>query len=172
MIRKIFILLSLPFIISLITSCGIYSLKSGSIALEVKSITINNVYNEFGGGPANISQVFTEKLKNFYLQNSRLEIIKSGGDWEIDPKIVGYTISPVAPIGGSTNQSSSFNRLTIRLQVKFTNNLDEKANFDQVFSFFEDYDKDKSLSSIESTIIDQISDRIVQDVYTKTTSNW
>ncbi len=165
-----FIILSISMMA--LSSCGIYSLKSGSIPVEVKTISIDNVYNERGGGPANISQLFTEKIKGYYQQNSRLQIIKSNGDWQLEPKIVGYDLTPVAPIGGSQNQSSSFNRLTIRLQVKFTNTLDEKANFDQSFSFFEDYAKDQSLASIETELIDRISEKIVFDIFSKTTSNW
>lgn len=156
----------------LLCGCGVYSLKSGSIPVEVKTISIDNVYNEFGGGPANISQIFTEKIKNYYQQNSRLEIVKSNGDWQLEPKIVGYTITPVAPIGGAGNLTSTYNRLTIRVQVKFTNTLDEKANFDQSFSFFSDYDKDQSLSRVEAEKIDEISERIVFDIFTKTASNW
>lgn len=155
-----------------LSSCGIYSLKSGSIPVEVKTISIDNVYNERGGGPANISQIFTEKIKGYYQQNSRLEIVKSGGDWQLEPKITGYDVMPIAAIGGDANQSSALNRLTIRLQVKFTNTLDVKANFDQNFSFFKDYSKDQSLARVESEYIDEISEKIVFDIFTKTTSNW
>lgn len=153
-----------------ITSCGVYSLKSGSIPLNVKTISIDNVFNESGGGPANISLFFTEKLKNYFQQNSRLEIIKSNGDWQLESKIVGYSISPVAPIGNT--QTSASNRLTITLNVKFNSMVDEKANYEQRFSFFSDYERDKSLSQVENELIDFISDRIVFDVFTKTTSNW
>lgn len=156
----------------LLAGCGVYSLKSGSIPTEVKTISIDNVFNEVGGGPANISQLFTEKIKSYYQQNSRLEIVKNNGDWQLEPKIVGYSISPVAPIGGSANLSSAYNRLTIRMQAKFINTLDEKANFDQSFSFFYDYEKDKSLSNVEAQAIEEISEKIVFDIFTKTASNW
>ena len=170
--KYLYLNITLSLCVLLLGGCGVYSLKSGSIPNEVKTISIDNVYNEVGGGPANISQVFTEKLKNYYQQNSRLEIVKNNGDWQLESKIVGYAISPVAPIGGSANNSSAFNRLTIRIQAKFVNTLDEKANFDQSFSFFYDYAKDLSLSSIEGQAIDEISERIVFDIFTKTASTW
>jgi len=150
------------------TSCGIYSFKQGSIPPEVKTISIANIYNESGGGPANLTQIFTEKLKNYYQQNSRLLVVNSNGDWQLEGKITTYQTLPIAPQG----TTAALNRLTIILQLKFINNNDEKTNFDQAFSFFEDYDPTKTLTLIETDLIQLISDQIVIDVFNKTTSNW
>jgi hypothetical protein len=150
------------------TSCGIYSFKQGSIPPEIKTVSIANIYNESGGGPANISQIFTEKLKNYYQQNSRLLVVNSNGDWQLEGKITSYQTSPAAPQGNT----SALSRLTINLQIKFINPSDERANFEQGFSFFENYDPAQTLTLVETDLIQLISDQIVIDIFNKTTSNW
>ena len=149
-------------------SCGIYSFKQGTIAADVQTISIANIYNEIGGGPPNLGQIFTEKLKIYYQQNSKLKIEVANGDWRIDGKIISYQSTGIAPQGNR----SEINRLTITLQVKFINTTDEKSNFDQSFTYFEDYDKNSTLTLVENELVQKISDQIVLDVFNKTTSNW
>jgi hypothetical protein len=148
--------------------CSVYSFKQGSIPPEVKTISIANIYNESGGGPANLGQIFTEKLKTYYQQNSRLSIVKENGDWQLEGKIVSYQTMPIAPQG----DKAALNRLTIRVQVKFVSTVDEKAGFDQAFSFFDDYPQNQTLTMVEGELISKISEQIVFDIFTKTTSNW
>ena len=158
-------ILCLLFILS---SCGIYSFQQGSIPPEVQSISIANIYNESGGGPSNLSQNFTEKLKSYYQQNSRLSIATTNGDWQLEGKIVSYQVMPIAVQGAK----GAANRLTMRVQIKFINNNDPKANFDQAFSFFSDYPAEQTLTLVENELIETITNQIVFDIFTKTTSNW
>lgn len=151
-----------------LTSCGIYSFKQGSIPPDIKTISVANIYNESGAGPPNIGQTFTEKLKGYYQQNSRLTLVNSNGDWQLEGKIVSFQTLPIAPQA----DKGAANRLTIRLQVKFTNVSDQKANFDQAFSFFADYEQSQSLQNVQDDLIQTISDQIVFDIFTKTTSTW
>src|SRR5690606_23191469 len=100
---------------TLFSSCGIYSFQQGTIPPEIQTISIENVYNESGLGPPNLGQIFTEKLKSYYQQNSRLSVINSSGDWQLEGRIVGYQTMPIAPQG----DRAALNRLTIRVSVKF-----------------------------------------------------
>ncbi len=164
-IKYIFLVLVLSVVVA---SCGIYSFQQGSIPPEIHTISIANLTNE-AGGPANLSQLFTEKLKSYFQQNSRLALVQSDGDWQIEGRIVSYTVEGIAP---QPNDQSELNRLNIRVSIKFVDTHDEKANYDQSFSFFSDYPKNATLSSIERDLIDKISDQIVFDIFTRTTSNW
>ena len=53
------------FLLIIATGCGVYSFQQGSIPPEVQTISIANIYNESGGGPSNLGQIFTEKLKSY-----------------------------------------------------------------------------------------------------------
>jgi hypothetical protein len=151
-------------------SCGVYKLNSGSIPPDVKTISIQKIYNETGQGPTNLSQNLTEKLKAYYQNNSKLILTPSEADWKIDGKIVGYTSSGVAPKG---NETSGSNRLTITVKITFTNTTNgEPKDFEQNFSFYQDYEQQKTLFEVESTLTNTILDQIVLDIFQKTTANW
>ncbi len=150
-------------------SCGVYNFTGGAVPPDVKTISIQNVYNESGQGPTNISQNMTEKLKSYYQSNTKLLLVPSNADWKLEGKIVGYASTGVAAKG---NETSGSNRLTITIKMNFVNTKDAKQNFDQNFSFFQDYAQEKTLFEVESTIVPTILDQIVLDIFQKTTSNW
>ena len=152
-----------------ISSCGVYKLNSGSIPPDVKTISIQKIYNETGQGPTNISQNMTEKLKAYYQSNTKLLLVPSDADWRIEGKITSYASSGVAPKG---NETSGSNRLTITVKIIFTNTKNEKENFEQSFSYFQDYEQQKTLFEVESNLTNLILDQIVLDIYQKTASNW
>ena len=149
--------------------CGVYSFNQGSIGPDVKTISIANFYNESGNGPPNLGQTFTEQLKSYYQENSRLGIVKDNGDWQLEGRINGWSLAPVAP---QENQTSAFTRLTINVQVKFTNTKDEKASFDQGFSWYSDFSSGESPQAVEGRLIQDIFEKIVFNIFNKTTSNW
>lgn len=167
--KYIFIQLLFLFLLSgALQSCGVYSFKQGSIPPEINTISIANINNESGGGPPNLGQIFTEKLKLYYQQNSRLQLVNSNGDWQVEGRVVTYQTTPIAPQGNN----AALSRLTITLQIKFINTFDTKANFEQAFSFFENYPQNQTLTQVQDELIQVISDQIVIDVFNKTTSTW
>ena len=151
------------------TSCGVYSFTGGAIPPDIKTISIQNIYNESGQGPTNLSQNMTEKLKAYYQSNSKLILVPSNADWRIDGKIIGYTSTGVA---AKANETSGSNRLTITVKIAFTNTKYTNQSFDQNFSYFQDFDQTKTLFDVESTLVPTILDQIVLDIFQKTTSTW
>jgi hypothetical protein len=151
------------------TGCGVYSFTGISLSPEIKSIAISNFYNNAGNGPANLSQTLTEELRDYYQSNSPLSITSPDGDLVVSGTIMGYDVTPVAPSGDA---QASLNRLTIRVQVKFVNNLDETKNFESQFSHYADFPQEQTLSQVEAGLIDVIFERIVYDVFNKTVADW
>jgi len=96
-------------------------------------------------------------------------LVTSNGDWSIEGKITGYVNVGVAP---KANETSGSNRLTITMKISFTNTLDEKQDFEKDFSFFQDYEQQKTLFEVENALIETLLDQIVLDIFQKTTSNW
>ncbi len=149
--------------------CGVYSFTGINLDPNIKSIAISNFYNNAGNGPANISQTLTEELRDYYQSNSPLSITSPDGDLVVSGTIMGYDVTPVAPSGDA---QASLNRLTIRVQVKFVNNLDETKNFESQFSHYADFPQEQTLSQVEAGLIDVIFERIVYDVFNKTVADW
>lgn len=87
---------------------------------------------ETAGGPANLSLELNEKLKEYFQRNTSLKINNKNPDLLIEGSIVGYELTPQAPTG---DDKAGLNRITLRVQFRLTNRLDEDKNFEQEFSF-------------------------------------
>ncbi len=140
---------------------------------KIRTISINNFYNNAGTGPANLAQTFTERMRDYYQSNTPLKIVTTNSDLHLEGSITGYDVTPVAPTGNTGTQvQASLNRLTIRVQVKYINNQNEEENFDQSFTAYEDFPQSSTLSQVERELIITISDRIVFDIFNKSVANW
>ncbi|MBC8111156.1 MAG: LptE family protein [Verrucomicrobia bacterium] len=137
---------------------------------DAKTIYIANVYNNVGGGPSNLSQIFTENLKDYYQKNTPLKIVNGEADLLLEATITGYTFLPTA----TGVEQAQQNRLSINVQVSFTNTLDEEQNIkNQSFSFFRDFPAAQSLSQVESGGgLTPVIDQIVFDIFNKSVANW
>jgi hypothetical protein len=157
-----------------VSGCGVYSFTGTTLSPDIQNISIANFLNDVGGGPANISQRFTEQLKEYYQQNSTLKIASSDGnaDLQLEGSIIGYDVTPIAPTQGQNGQLASLNRLTIRVQVRFTNTKNEAENFDSPFSFYADFPQEQTLTQVENELIAEIFERIVFDIFNKSVANW
>jgi len=158
----------------LLNGCKTYSFTGTSIDFsKIKTLSINNFYNNAGTGPANLAQTFTERMRDYFQSNTPLNIVNSNSDLHIEGAITGYDVTPVAPTGNEGTQvQASLNRLTIRVQVKYINNQNEEENFDQPFTAYEDFPQNRTLSQVENELITVISDRIVYDVFNRSVANW
>jgi hypothetical protein len=113
--------------------------------------------------------VFTEALKDIMQNQGKLELITTNADLNFEGQITAYAITPVAI---QSNDQSALNRLTITVQVKYTNTLEKEKSFDQSFSRFVDYESSKNLSSVEDELITEIVRQLVQDIFNRSLSNW
>ncbi|MFY8034023.1 MAG: LPS assembly lipoprotein LptE [Flexibacteraceae bacterium] len=160
----------LIFLISIcLSGCGIYSFTGSALSPDIKTISIETFPDRSNGGPSYISQVFTDKAREYFQSNSKLAILQSNGDLQITGYISGYTLSPVAPTG---NNVAAKTRLTITVKVKYQNTKNEEDDFEQDFSFFSDFDQTQTLSAVERGKIEEISDQILLDIFNKTVANW
>lgn len=149
--------------------CGAYSFTGTNLSPDIKSITIQNFPNVSGAGPALLTQTFSEKLRDYFQRNTNLSLVPQQGDLLLDGSIVGYELTPIAP---SSNDLATQTRLTIRVKANFINTRDEEQNFEETFSFFKDFPASTNLSSVEGVLIDEISDQIIVQLYTRSVANW
>ena len=63
--------------------------------------------------------------------------------------------------------------MTIRVQVDFTNTLNQEEDFGRSFSFYDDFNTQTStLTLAEDELIDTIFDQIIFDIFNATVANW
>jgi hypothetical protein len=152
------------------TSCKVYNFTGSSLSPDLKTIAIDNIVNEVGQGPPRLAQNFTERLKDYFQSNTNLRVVKSNADLHIEGAIVGYILSPLAP---GANETGTRNRLTMSVKIKYENYKDSTQNVNSTFSQYgNDFDASKSFSSVENDEIEVIFDKLLLDIFQKTTANW
>ena len=177
MILNRFWLLSLLLCLGL-SACSVkYSFTGTNINYElVKTFSVENFFNDSGSGPANMEQRFTETLKEYYQRNTQLELVRNNGDLQFSGSIVRYSLSPQAVVSsGDPNlpDRAGQMRLTIAVEVDYVNLSNEEENKKQTFTFFQDYDpRTTTLLDVESQLVEDIFETIIQDIFTATVANW
>ena len=171
-------ILAITMVVTLV-GCGVYSFTGANISPDVKTISIQKFYDEVGTGPPNLSQLFTEKIRDYYQQNTSLSIIDTEGDLQVEGSIVGYNLAPMAPRASGSNNFedadiAALQRLTITVKVTYINTQDDAFDFEsQNFSFYSDYDPERQdFNSIEADLVEEIYDAIVLDIFNATVANW
>ncbi len=153
-----------------VTACGIYSFSGTSIQSDVKSITINYFdYKALKVNPT-LSNDLTEQLRNQFRKMTNLEQLDMDGDLEITGEITGYDVKATAITAGDV---ASQNRLTVTIKVSFTNRKHPEDDFtSKSFSAYSDYDSTNSLDAVESTLVTEIIEKLVDDVFNATVAQW
>ena len=157
------------FTIIVVTSCKIgYSFTGASISPEIKTISVDYFPNHALLVNPSLSQTFTEALKDKFVNQTSLELVTDEGDLQFSGAITRYTTTPAAITGDLATQT----RLTIIIQVKYTNTKDSNQDFDRAFSQYADYPSSESLDAVEDQLISDIVEKITDDIFNKSVSNW
>jgi len=147
-----------------------YKFTGASISPDVKTVSIEYFQNLAPIVQPTLSQNFTEALKDMFQRQTSLQLVNNQtGDLSFEGKITDYNSVPQAIQG---NEQVTSNRLTITVQVKFTNLKDPKQDFEQSFSQYADYPTESNLSSVEQTLNQEIVKKLVEDIFNKSVSNW
>ena len=147
-----------------------YNLSGGSIPPEAKTFSVAYFPNNAPMVAPTLSNVLTEGLRDKFSRQTRLEQVEEGGDFAFEGEITNYS-STTASV--SSGDYALQNRLTITIKVNFTNVVDEKASFKaRSFSAYADYDSTKLLTEVESTLIPEIVEQLVTDIFMAAASNW
>ena len=145
------------------------SLTGGTVDARAKTVAITTFPNNATLINPTLSQRFTTALKDKIQGQTPLTIVDRDGDYTIEGEITGYTVSPAAITG---NDQPAMNRLTITVRVRFTNKFDETQNFEQSFSRYADYSSTQNFTSIDSSLVDQITEALTEDIFNKAFVNW
>src|ERR1035437_2079402 len=162
--------LSIGFLILSVYGCKMgYSLNGASIPMEAKTVAVQYFTNNSALAPPTLSQQFTEALKDLCASQTKLALVSRGGDLTFEGYLSDYKVTPLAI---QTNDLAALNRLTITVQVKYSNKFDEKKNFDLSFSRYADYTSTLSLVSQEPKLVPLINQQLTEDIFNKAFNNW
>ncbi len=154
----------------IVQSCGIYSFTGTSIQPDVKTVTIN--YFEYKALKVNpsLSNQITEALKEKFTKLTRLEQVDMDGDLEIIGEVTGYDVKATAI---TANEQAAQNRLTVNVKITFINRKYPEDNFEnKSFSAYADFDAMQTLDAVESTLCEEIVEKLCEDMFNATVANW
>jgi hypothetical protein len=159
----------LSIILLAIFSCKInYSFTGASISPNIKTISIAFFPNYSTLVNPSLSQTFTEALKDKFVSQTSLELMKEDGDLQFSGEITDYRTTPAAITGDLASQT----RLTITIKVKYVNTKDSTQDFEKSFSQYSDFPSSSSLDAVEGELVKEIIDKINDDIFNASVSNW
>jgi hypothetical protein len=153
----------------LLNSCGIYTFSGASIPAEAKTVSVQYFPNNAQLVNPLLSTTLTNALNDMFVNQTTLQSVAQNGDLALEGEITGYTTTPIAITG---NQTAAMNRLTVTVNVRFTNKYDETKNFEQRFSQYQDYPSGQDLSSVQDVLVETIVEDLCQDIFNKAVVNW
>lgn len=146
-----------------------YSFKGISIPADVKTFYVDSFDSQDAEAVPTLPRDFTEKLKDKIRRESNLQINDTEPDVEFSGAITRFQVTAEAPKAG---EEIGFNKLTITVNVNFVNNKNEKANWKQQFSFDDFFEPDQNLLDVQETLIENITNELVDRIFNKAFTNW
>lgn len=154
----------------LILGCGVYSFSGISIPPDTKTFQVNYFQNNAPLIEPGLERDFTIALQDLILNQTNLSLVNSGGDLTYEGEITEYRISPTT---AQSNSTAAQNRLTIGVRVRFYDKNTPDEEFEQPFTFYYDYPGAAQLvGSQKDTAIEEIFERLTQDIFNATLAKW
>lgn len=159
-------------LLAVCSGCGLYSFTGTTISPDIKSISIQSFENSSGEGPANLTQIVTNNFTEYYRRNTNLTVMQSQGDLQLEGQIVSFNYTPAAIQREGQQDIAGLNRLTLTVQVRFTNTKQPEKDFDRAFTISQDFPQDLDITQLSNVQIEQMTERLVTDVFNKTVADW
>jgi hypothetical protein len=153
-----------------LAACGGYSFTGGDVG-NAKTVSIQFFPNYADLIKPQFSQTFTEKLRDIFVQQTPLELVERNGDMQFEGSIIAYTIEPLnVQAGNEVNVAQ--NRLTVVVNVIFTNELEPTKSFEQKFNRFVDFDANTDINAVEEELHNQVSRELSENILNQAIGNW
>lgn len=150
-------------------SCSVYNF-TGTGKIDAKTYQVNFFQNNSELVEPGIDRTFTLKLQDLIQNQTNLNLVKNSGDLIYEGEIIDYRISPMT---ATANQQASQNRLTIKVNVRFSNKNKETDDFEKVFEFYYDYPATQQLvGATKEAALNDIFERITQDIFNASLAKW
>ncbi len=152
-----------------LTNCGIYSFSGTSIPNDAKTICVYYINNSAALVEPNLSSNLSEDLKTKCLTETNLTWKEENPDISFAGTIKSYKIEPIAI---QNNETAAKNRLTITVQITYTNKIDDSQNFNKQFTHYADFDSSKNFYEEEEELNTIIINNLVDDIFNTALVNW
>jgi len=158
----------------LVTSCGIYSFTGSSVPVGVETFQVDYFENTAGGKPGStiepgLDRDFTIALQDLIVNQTSLNLVNQGGDIIYSGEIVEFSVTPMA---ATAEIKAAQNRLKMTVLANYENVLNEEDNIEKRFSFYYDFPGNLQVYDIKDAALEEIFERITQDIFNETLAKW
>jgi len=154
-----------------LAGCSIsYKFNGANINYQTThSISVADFPNNAAMVNPTLSNNLTEGIRDLYQRQTRLQVLRKGGDLELEGEITGYDITQ----GGiGTDSYATESKLTVTVMVHFTNNINPEESFDKAFSAFQTFDASRLLTDVQDELCETIIKEISENIYNETVAKW
>lgn len=152
------------------SSCGFYSLSGVTLPVNIKTYQVDYFGYEAILVEPGLERDFTLALQDLILDQSRLSLTPKNGDYIYQGEITRFFI---APMTATANSTASQSRVTLEVNLRFTNTKNDEESFEKKYSFFFDYDANSQLQgSTLETAKEVLFEQITQDIFNDTLAKW
>lgn len=155
---------------TLLSACSVsYKFTGTSINYDViKTIQLDNVANRAPYGWAPMEAMFNNKLQDRYANQTRLKLVKRGGDLHLSGEIVSYDQFNKAI---SAEGYSSQVQLKITVNIRF-NNPKMNVNWEKQFSATTQYNATQQLSAVQEQLVTEMIEDLTDQIFNATVADW
>ena len=153
------------------SSCLIsYRFNGASIDYsKTQSISIADFPNNAALVNPNLSTNLSEGIRDIYSRQTRLQVLRRGGDMELEGEIADYALTPMAI---SADNLSAETKLTITVKVRFTNNKSPEESFEKTYSAYQTFDSSQLLTDVQDELCATMITEIAESIYNDTVAKW
>ncbi len=155
----------------LLSACTVsYKFNGASIDYtKIKSISIADFPNNAALVNPTLSANLSEGIRDIYTRQTRLQVMRSGGNMELEGEITGYALTPMAI---SADSYAAETKLTMTVKVRFTNNVAPEESFEKTYSAFQTFNSNQLLTDIQDELCATMIQEIAENIYNDTVARW
>ena len=169
--KRLYIYMVAALLAAVTGGCTIsYKFNGASIDYtKVKSISITDFPNMAELVYAPLSNMFSEALRDKYVRQTKLQLLRTGGDLDVQGEIVGYDYVPLS-IG--TDALAAQTRLSLTVNVRFMNRQNPEEDFEKRYTASQTFDSNQMLNDVQDELLTLMIEEITDQIYNDTVANW
>ncbi len=152
-------------------SCSIsYKMNGANINYQTThTISIADFPNNAPLVNPTLSNALSEGIRDLFQRQTRLQMLRKGGDLEIEGEITGYTVTQGAI---SADGYASESKLTITISVHFTNNVNPEDSFDKTYTSYQTFNSNMLLTDVQDELCTAMITEFAENIFNDTVARW
>ena len=157
-----------------IQGCFMYSFSGSSLPKEAKTFSVQTFQSKVAKGPANLTDLITQKLSSELRQKTSLkEDTRNNGDVQFEGTITKFEYNPTTPRSNPDGDFSSQTQLSITVQLTYSNKYDKNFEFSKKhFTQTTNIDATADLDKEESNMVEEVLKKLIDDIFNASINNW